>query len=78
MAFFFVRESKTYPAEGRRNRKSKPPSARGLSSFGSPREEGWPAALVFFKGRVSPVFFPKTKGRKGAASWFQRVALQRR
>jgi hypothetical protein len=76
--FFFVRESKTCPAEGRRNRKSKPPSARGLSSFGSPREEGWPAALVFFKGRVSPVFFPKTKGRKGAASWFQRVALQRR
>ena len=69
--FFFVRESKTYPAEGRRNRKSKPPSARGLSSFGSPREEGWPAALVFFKGRVSPVFFPKTNGRRGAASWFQ-------
>ncbi|KAI5600627.1 hypothetical protein BDE02_01G037800 [Populus trichocarpa] len=71
MAFFFVRESKTCPAEGRRNRKSKPPSARGLSSFGSPREEGWPAALVFFKGRVSPVFFPKTNGRRGAASWFQ-------
>jgi hypothetical protein len=69
--FFFVRESKTCPAEGRRNRKSKPPSARGLSSFGSPREEGWPAALVFSKGGFLPFSFPRPRGERGRPLGFK-------
>jgi len=52
-----VRERKTCPAEGRRNQKSKPPSARGFSGFSSPREEGWPAAPPFAKGGGSLFFW---------------------